>query len=90
MNTGKVLVSVLISASVGAALGVLFAPAKGAATRKKISKSGENYVDEVESKFNSVIDKISAKIDTVGKEAMRLSKNGASRIEDAKTTLKDN
>ena len=90
MNTGKVLVSVLISASVGAALGVLFAPAKGVATRKKISKRGESYVDEVESKFNSVIDKISAKIDAVGKEAMRLSKNSASKTDDAKLSMKDN
>ncbi len=90
MNTGKVLVSVLVSATVGAALGVLFAPAKGTATRKKITKKGDDYIDEVESKFNKFIENASQKIEIVGKEAMRLSKNGASKLEDAKLAGKDN
>jgi len=89
MNSGKVLAAVLISASVGAVLGVLFAPGKGAATRKKITKKGDKYFDEVETRFNKLIDNVSSKIESVGKEAMALAKNGASKIEDAKLVGKN-
>ena len=41
MNSGKVVLGVLAGLAAGAALGILFAPDKGTATRKKISKKGE-------------------------------------------------
>lgn len=56
---------------------------------KKIVKKGDDYIDEVESRFNKLIDSVSHKLENVGKEAMRLSKNGASKIEDAKLAGKD-
>lgn len=84
MNSGKVLASVLVSATVGAALGILFAPNKGTDTRKKIAKKGSDYVGDLESKFNAQIDRLSSRIEEIGKEAMRLTKNGASKLEEAK------
>ncbi|MES1222358.1 MAG: YtxH domain-containing protein [Bacteroidota bacterium] len=36
MNTGKVILGVIAGASIGAIAGILMAPDKGAATRKKI------------------------------------------------------
>jgi gas vesicle protein len=36
MNTGKVILGVIAGASIGAIAGILLAPDKGAATRKKI------------------------------------------------------
>lgn len=41
MDTGKVLLGILAGATAGAILGVLFAPAKGSDTRKKISKKAK-------------------------------------------------
>ena len=36
MGTGKILLGVLAGVAAGATLGILFAPAKGSKTRKKI------------------------------------------------------
>ena len=51
MSTGKILLGVLAGVSAGALLGILFAPDKGSATRKKISKKGQDYADDLQEKF---------------------------------------
>ena len=47
MNSGKVVLSLLAGIAAGAALGVLFAPDKGSNTRSKLSKKGQDYLDEL-------------------------------------------
>ncbi len=47
-NSGKVIGAFVIGAAVGAALGVLFAPAKGTKTRNKIKYEGQKIVDGLE------------------------------------------
>ncbi|MCL4481924.1 MAG: YtxH domain-containing protein, partial [Bacteroidetes bacterium] len=42
MNTGKVLLGVLAGVAAGALIGILFAPAKGSRTRRRILKKGES------------------------------------------------
>ena len=42
MNASKVLMGVLGGVAVGAVAGILFAPAKGTKTRKRIMKKGNN------------------------------------------------
>lgn len=61
MGSGKVLLGVLAGVAVGATLGILFAPDKGSATRKKISKKGDEYTEELKEKFNEFLDSISEK-----------------------------
>ncbi len=61
MDTGKILLGVLAGAAVGATLGILFAPAKGSDTRKKIAKKSEDYKDAVKEKFNEFVDNVSEK-----------------------------
>ena len=61
MSSGKVLLGLLAGVAAGALLGILFAPAKGSDTRKKISKKGEDYADALKEKFNEFIDSISEK-----------------------------
>jgi gas vesicle protein len=70
MNSGKILLGVIIGATVGAVLGVLFAPAKGSVTRKRIARSGTAYAEDVKEKFNEYIDAITEEYDTVKEGAM--------------------
>lgn len=65
MSSGKVLLGILAGMAVGAALGVLFAPDKGWNTRKRISKKGEDFTDDLGDKFEEFLDSISVKMDEV-------------------------
>ena len=85
MSTGKALLGLLAGVAVGATLGVLLAPDKGSSTRKKISKKGEDYVSELEGKFNDFVDTMTRKYETIRKETVRMATNGKGRIDDALT-----
>lgn len=61
MENGKIVIGVLSGIAVGALLGVLFAPDKGSITRRKISKKGEEYMDDVKDKFDEFLDNVSEK-----------------------------
>ena len=61
MNAGKVFLGVLAVVTAGALLCVLFAPDKGSDIRSKIIKEGEDYLDSVKGKFNSLLDNMAGK-----------------------------
>jgi gas vesicle protein len=65
MSTGKLLLGVLGGVAAGALLGILFAPAKGSETRKKISKKGEDFTDAIKEKFDEFIQTISEKFENI-------------------------
>jgi len=69
MNAGKLIVSVVASVAIGAALGILFAPDKGSSTRNKISKKSGDLTDDLEKKFNKFVDKFSKKFEKLQDEA---------------------
>jgi len=81
MSTGKVLLGVLGGLAAGALLGILFAPAKGSDTRKKISKKTEDFTDEIKEKFNEFIETISEKFESVKEEASDLSEKQNAKAE---------
>lgn len=54
MESGKVMLGILGGLAAGALLGVLFAPAKGSKTRKKILKKGKDYSDSLKHKIEEV------------------------------------
>jgi gas vesicle protein len=81
MSTGKALLGLLAGVAVGATLGVLLAPDKGSSTRKKISKKGEDYVGELEGKFNDFVDTITKKYESIRKETSRMVENGKGRVD---------
>lgn len=83
MSSGKVLLGVLAGVAAGALAGVLFAPDKGSATRRKISKKGDDYVDELEDKFREFVDGITNKMEEVKEDTRDLVRKGKMRMEDA-------
>jgi gas vesicle protein len=62
MDNGKVFLGVLGGIAAGALLGILFAPEKGAVTRRKITRTGEDYIEEIKDKFNELLEDASDKI----------------------------
>jgi len=65
MKAGKMLTGLVSGAAIGAALGLLFAPKRGADTRREITESSDNYLQEAKSKFNEFADNLGHKVDAV-------------------------
>jgi gas vesicle protein len=65
MSSGKVFLGVLAGAAAGALAGILFAPAKGSKTRKRILKKGEDYSDTVKEKLNDLLEVVTEKFEKV-------------------------
>ncbi len=55
-STGKLILGFLIGAAAGAAAGILFAPDKGSATRKKIVKKAKEAGDTVKETVSEQMD----------------------------------
>jgi len=69
MNSGKIVLALLTGVAAGALLGILFAPAKGSETRKKISGKGGDLAESMKEKFNEFLDDISDKYEDIKEEA---------------------
>ncbi len=65
MSSGKVLVGVLAGLAAGALAGILFSPAKGSKTRKRIIKKGATYSDVLKEKFNELLELVVVKFEEV-------------------------
>ena len=46
-NNGNTVLGILAGTAIGATLGILFAPDKGSATRKKIAEQAESAKDQI-------------------------------------------
>jgi len=85
MKSGKILLGVLAGVAVGATLGILFAPAKGSSTRKKIIRKSDDYAVALEKNFSDFLDNITGKFKTFRQEAIQMAegvKDQAGEIED--------
>ncbi|MES2620514.1 MAG: YtxH domain-containing protein [Bacteroidota bacterium] len=77
MSSGKIITAVLAAAG-GAAIGILLAPEKGSETRRRIAYKYDEYADEVGEKFKSAKDNLSEKVENLKAKA----KNKKEEIEE--------
>jgi gas vesicle protein len=59
MNAIKVTLGVVAGIAVGVLAGILFAPAKGSSTRRRIVHRGEEYSDELKERLEDLVETIS-------------------------------
>jgi gas vesicle protein len=89
MKANKIALGVLGGIATGAILGILFAPAKGADTRKKILKKGGNYADEFKDKLDNLTGTIKNNYEKMFQNGKELVLDGKSKYEDAKNEIKN-
>jgi gas vesicle protein len=90
MSSAKVLLSALAGVAIGIQIGVLIAPDKGEETRKKLSKKGDDYLDEINSQFHKFIDGITEKLDKVNKKVAHISEEGKNKVGDLNKEVASN
>lgn len=64
-SNAKLIGALLVGATVGAALGVLFAPNKGSVTRKKLMTKGEDMTEDIKEKLNDFYERGKHEVDHV-------------------------
>lgn len=89
MKTDKVILGVLGGLAAGAIMGILFAPDKGEKTRKKIKRKSNDYADDLKDKYDSALDKISKKYETLKQEGQDLYVEGKSKFDKTKKELEN-
>ncbi len=72
MSSGKLFLGILAGIATGATLGILFAPEKGSATRKKIMDKGEDFVEECKTKMEDLVTQLTDTFEKVKEEADEL------------------
>lgn len=68
-TTGKVMGALLIGATVGSVLGLLFAPNKGSKTRKNIVHSTDDLAASIKQKFDNLFDEAKANYESQKEKA---------------------
>ena len=89
MKNNNVLLGILGGVAVGAALGILFAPAKGSETRKKIADKGNDLKDNFKDSLSKLTDKISKSVEGFKDDAEELIADAEQKIKEEKTNLEN-
>jgi len=61
MNSGKLALGLVVGATIGAAIGIIFAPAKGKVLRRKIQSMSVKEADVLKDKYNGFAENMSKK-----------------------------
>jgi len=88
MSSGKLLLGVLGGVAAGALLGILFAPAKGSRTRRRILLKSENYAEGLKEKFNEYLEKVTEKFEQVKEDVSAIAQKGKDKFEEAEKAVK--
>ena len=89
MKTDKVLLGVLGGLATGALLGILYAPDKGINTRKRIKRKSNEYADDLKDLYDTSIESVSKKFDSLKKESQHLFDEGVSKFNIAQKELEN-
>ncbi len=82
MKTRNLLIGTLVGLTAGAVLGILFAPKKGAVTRRFIAKKGSNYAGELKDMLNENLKSVNHRIDALKDEVKNMVKKGVAKTEE--------
>ncbi len=77
MNSGKILVIVVGGIAAGALAGILFAPAKGKKTRKRLLTKGKDYKKGLKKNSTKMLESVAVKFEKVMDEVFFDVKNNA-------------
>lgn len=80
MKSGKFLLSAIAGVAIGIQIGVLIAPEKGEETRRKLSKKGDDYLDEINAQINKFIDGVTDKLDRANKNVADATEAGKDKV----------
>lgn len=87
MKNSNVLIGLLGGVAVGAALGLLFAPAKGSETRKKIADKSGDLKYTLKDSVTKFSEKISQTVDNFKSEANEIIADGKTILQEEKANL---
>lgn len=89
---GKVFCALVGGAAIGAALGILFAPAKGTVTRRKIARTSRDIKNSVTDKLHDIVESAEEIIEDIretANEYFDAAEEGAEELEKATRTTKN-
>lgn len=73
MNSGKLLLGIIIGAAAGVLTGILIAPEKGAETRDRLAEMSEDYLDTFRDSFDNILDNMNSKFEQIRKDISKVA-----------------
>jgi gas vesicle protein len=86
MKASHIALGLLGGIAAGAVVGILFAPAKGTDTRKKIQQKGNDYADSLKDKFENLSGTLKSNYDKMFHNGKDLVAESQSKFDDIKNS----